>query len=164
MVGAEAVGDVDPNGEVVGGHKMMETRNDNDNDDVIKQHVWGLTYIDELCQIGVNTDPSDPNEADCETFYYAAQNANFNVLGIVDASGDLVEHYDYTPYGQRTVFKSAGTDDPLAMSPIMTTQRITADSVVQPYGLCTVGHQGLLHDEEFGLIYNRGRYVHSWET
>ncbi|MCP4589558.1 MAG: hypothetical protein GY842_02315 [bacterium] len=26
-------------------------------------------------------------------------------------------------------------------------------------GLCDFGHQGLLHDKEFGLIYNRARYL-----
>jgi len=26
--------------------------------------------------------------------------------------------------------------------------------------LCEIGHQGLMHDKEFGLIHNRARYLH----
>jgi YD repeat-containing protein len=84
--------------------QFIETRDGSD--EVLKQHVWGLTYIDELVQVGFNDDPTDDNEGDgtqslCETFYYACQDANFNVLGIVDADGALTERYDYTSYGQR---------------------------------------------------------------
>ena len=46
------------------------------------------------------------------------------------------------------------------MCPIFDSQRVTADSTSQPYGLCEFGHQGLYHDEETGIIYNRARYVH----
>ncbi len=138
------------------GQSMVEMRNGSD--DVIKQYVWGLTYVDELLQIGINDDPADEGEDDCETFYYVLQDANFNVLGIVEADGDLKERYEYSPYGQRTVYKSAGSDDPLCMSPIMDSQPVVISSVDQPYGLCDIGHQGLLHDKEFSLIYNRARY------
>jgi hypothetical protein len=33
---------------------MIETRNGSG--DVLQQYVWGLTYIDELVQVGVNTE------------------------------------------------------------------------------------------------------------
>ena len=46
------------------------------------------------------------------------------------------------------------------MCPILDSQRVVADSTTQPYGLCELGHQGLYHDEEIGIIYNRARYVH----
>src|SRR4030065_932982 len=32
------------------------------------------------------------------------QDANYNVIGLVDHTGRLVERCDYTPYGQRTVY------------------------------------------------------------
>ena len=57
--------------------------------------------------------PADPGEDDdgadglqnvCERFFYACQDANYNVIGIVSANGDLTERYEYTPYGQRTIF------------------------------------------------------------
>jgi len=89
--------------------------------------VWGTQYVDELVQIGHNDEPPSPRsyvgpgpedagEDGCETFYYACHNANFNVMGIVTAGGDLTERYEYTPYGQRSVFKSPGSNDPLCMS------------------------------------------------
>lgn len=40
----------------------------------------------------------------CERHFYALPDANYNVLGMVNAAGNLVERYSYTPYGQRTVF------------------------------------------------------------
>ncbi len=45
--------------------------------------AWGLGYVDELVQIGINDDPTDAGEDDCETFYWAMQDANYNVLGMV---------------------------------------------------------------------------------
>ena len=76
---------------------------------VLKQYVWGLTYIDELCQIATNQDPQNADIEDgenyCEWFSYALADTNFNILGVVTAdSGRLAEHYEYTPYGRRTVY------------------------------------------------------------
>ena len=56
------------------------------------------------------------------------QDANYNVLGIVESDGDLKERYEYTPYGQRTIYKSAGSEDATCKSPILESQRVTADS------------------------------------
>ena len=125
----------------------------------LKQHLWGARYVDDLVQIAVNDDPTDANEADCESFYYPMQNANFNVIGLSDANGTLVERYEYTPYGQRTVYKKAGSDDELTTAPLYHSQRVETDAGRAPYGLCDVGHQGLMHDEQFGLVYNRNRYL-----
>ena len=44
------------------------------------------------------------------------QDSNFNVLGIVDATGTLVERYEYTSYGRRTVFHIPGSNNQLAMA------------------------------------------------
>jgi hypothetical protein len=113
----KAVGADDPNADVMGdwaathhyyhnGRNMIETRNAASQ--VLKQQVWGLTYVDELVQVGLNQDPSNAStgttENNCERFFWACQDANFNVVGLVSASGDLVERYEYTPYGRRTVF------------------------------------------------------------
>ena len=143
---------------------MIETRNGSD--EVIKQHVWGTQYIDESIQIGINTNPGEDDDGgeagmqdNCDTFYWTAQDANYNVLGLFNSDGDLVERYEYTPYGQRTVFRSPGSDDTLAMAPTLESRRVEVGGVAQPYGLCDIGHQGLIHDKEFGLIYNRRRYL-----
>ncbi len=85
---------------------------DNGSGQMLKQYVWGLKYIDELCQIGMNIDPANADtvqysENIAERFFYALQDANYNVLGVIGASGYLAERYEYTPYGQRTVYSHA---------------------------------------------------------
>jgi len=74
------------------GQRMIETRDGCDY--VRKQYVWGVGYVDELVQIATNF--GDNNL--CDRFYYACQDANYNVLGVTDAAGVLVERYEYTPY------------------------------------------------------------------
>ena len=135
--------------------RLLETRNGDD--DVLKQHVWGVRYIDELVQVAVNTNPGTDNT--CDAAYYAIQNANFSLVGLTKSDGTLVERYEYTPYGQRTVFGKPGSDDDLTMSALHHSQQIS-DGTRQPYTLCDIGHQGLMHDREFGLIAARYR-VHS---
>jgi hypothetical protein len=63
-------------------------------------------------QIGVNQDPPNAStsitearrENLCERFFWACQDSNYNVLGLVYATGVLAERYEYTPYGKRTVY------------------------------------------------------------
>ena len=76
----------------------------------VKQFVWGKGYIDELVQTSINSNPTA--QSICDTPYWACQDANWNVLGLVDSTGTLTERYEYTAYGQRLVFISAGTNDP----------------------------------------------------
>jgi hypothetical protein len=67
--------------------------------------------VDDLVQIAVNQDPQNADtchergatENLCERFFWVLQDTNFNVLGVVTATGDLGEHYEYTPYGERRV-------------------------------------------------------------
>src|SRR5690606_14169731 len=98
--------------------KCMGRTSENGSEQVIQQFVWGNSggmYIDELVEIAVNDDPiGDSDFSESENFlgYYTQHNANFNVIGLTDAAGNLVERYEYTPYGQRQVYKSAGTNDP----------------------------------------------------
>jgi RHS repeat-associated protein len=142
------------------GQSTIESRNGSSQ--VIKQQVWGLKYIDELVQQANNLNPSTNN--DClettDKQYWAMCDANHNVLGVADKTGLLVERYEYTPYGERKVFFSAGTSDPGCYNPTLVSQRVVISSTAQPWGLCEFGHQGLLHDEEIGLVYNRARMLH----
>ena len=145
------------------GSQVIEVRNGSD--DVLKQYVWGGLYIDELIEVGINDDPTDGTEDNVESFYFAQHDASFNVIGLTDGDGDLVERYFYSPYGDRQVFHSAGTNDPSAHTRTQLSQRVTISSVDQPYGLCEIGFQGLMHDEGlpvFGgqLICNRARMLH----
>jgi hypothetical protein len=89
------------------GQRMVELRDDSSGagDIALKQYVWGQGYVDEIVEIAVNGDPttdSDCMEASPDARYYPLQDANYNVLGLVDKDGDLVERYEYTPYGPRT--------------------------------------------------------------
>jgi YD repeat-containing protein len=61
--------------------------------------VWGLRYVDELVLRDRDTDAN----GSLDERLYAMQDANYNVTGIVDTSGAVVERYTYTPYGVRTV-------------------------------------------------------------
>ena len=176
--------------------------------------------MDELVQIGINQEPSNATsgtatENVCERFFWVTQDANYNVIGVFSAYGDLIERYEYTPYGQRTIFtrgwimadftgdgvvnggdyafwadesgtnptsradvvgdgvvnggdytvyvdhygESLPANDTLAMYPVLESFRSPV-SGGGGIGLCDIGHQGLMHDKEFGLVYNRARYFH----
>jgi hypothetical protein len=73
---------------------------------------------------------------------------------VVNATGSLAERYEYSAYGQRQVFTSAGSNDPGCYTPILASRKITISSLSQPWGLNEVGHQGLLHDEQANVIYS----------
>ena len=73
------------------------------------------------------------------------------------SDGTLEERYEYTPYGERTVYMRAGSADEKTSAPLYESQRVEVASVRQPYGLCDFGHQGLALDKEFGQYYNRSR-------
>jgi RHS repeat-associated protein len=100
---------------------------------MVDQYVWGVRYIDEL----VCRDDDTPRRL------YAIQDANFNLTGITDVSGAVVERYLYDPYGDRTITNAAWTI-------------ISATA----YAWCVV-QQGLMTDQESTLICNRLRIYSS---
>jgi len=138
------------------GQRNIEVRNGSNM--VLKQQVWNAGYVDSLAQQGVNSSPT--TQTTCDTFYGVCQDANYNVLGLVNASGALAERYEYSPYGQRTVLDSAGANDPGLYAASLVSQRVVIGGLNQPYGLCEFGHQGLIHDDESGLVFNRARTLH----
>jgi RHS repeat-associated protein len=135
------------------GDSLIETRNGSDVR--IKQHVWGTRYVDELCQLTAYPATGDEDPI----HYWACQDSNYNVLGVVDSDAVLVERYEYEPYGERTAFFSPGTNDVGCYAPTQTSRRVTLAGSGS-MGVCEVGHQGLIHDEEVGLVYNRARQLH----
>jgi len=137
------------------GHSPVEVRNGDG--DTIKQQVWGTQYVDELVQLAVNDDPTDEYENTCESTYWALQDANYNVLGLVESDGALKERYEYAAYGGRQVFGSAGSNDTLCGSLLTNSQHPVAG---YPHSLNEFGHQGLFFDKEWGLSYVRTRYLH----
>jgi RHS repeat-associated protein len=97
------------------------------------QYYWGTRYVDELiCR----------NNTSGRMF--ALQDANFNVTAITDdtATAAVQERYVFYPYGQRLIY----------------------DASWSPRGSSSydwlIGHQGLMHDAESGLIYNNNRILH----
>ncbi len=137
------------------GQSMIEERNGSNQS--IKDRVWGLTYIDEAVQTRVNTNPTGTASW---TSYWLCQDSNFNVLGMANSSGTLTERYEYSAYGQRQVFVSSGSNDPGCYTPSsMSTRVVATGSVIEPWGISDNGHQGLMHDEEDGLVYDRARML-----
>jgi RHS repeat-associated protein len=97
-----------------------------------KQYVWGVRYVDEL----ICRDDATPERL------YAMQDANFNLTGICNSSGGVVERYLFDPYGNRAIMNGSWG-------------AISASA----YNW-SIGHQGLMHDVESGLVYNRYRLLH----
>jgi len=81
------------------GQQIIETRDGSNN--VVQQLIHGMQYIDELVMVRVK------NKGDL----YVHQDANWNVIGLTDLGGRLVERYVYTPYGELTVHQSTGYGD-----------------------------------------------------
>jgi RHS repeat-associated protein len=95
-----------------------------------KQYVWGVRYVDEL----VCRDDTTPQRL------YAMQDANFNLTSICNSSGGVVERYVFDPYGNRAIMNGSWG-------------AISASA----YNW-SIGHQGLINDEETSLLYVRRRY------
>ena len=100
-----------------------------------KQHTWGLRYIDDL----VEYDQDDVGNLDQR--HYALPGMNYNITSIATTSGAIAERYEYSPYGERLVLDADYSDDVDGISDVGN----------------DIGHQGLMHDEEMGLIQNRLR-------
>jgi RHS repeat-associated protein len=98
-----------------------------------KQFVWGIRYIDEL----VCRDAATPQRL------YSCQDANLNLTAITNASGTVQERNLFDPYGNRTVMNASWT--------IITSSAYAWN----------VAYQGLMHEDESGLFYARGRYQDS---
>lgn len=85
------------------GDSNVETRNGSD--DTIKRMVWGTNYIDELVQVRLSTGELQyPSGLYDLNSHWICQDANYNVVGMVNDSGGLEERYEYSPYGQRKTF------------------------------------------------------------
>ena len=152
------------------GDSVVETRVGNDEDSTVHtQYVWGSTYIDELVQIGVNDKWDDDDEGagvafvKCDSFYWACQDANYNVTQLYDSDGALVERYIYTPHGRREVFIPADSDTFGTHAIGQKSQRVIEvnSEEEKTFSICDIGHQGLMYDKEIDLHYNRARYLES---
>ncbi len=104
----------------------------------IYQYVWSNRYIDALVLRDKNTDAD--GLCDDERLYYLTD-ANFNVTALVDANGDAVERYTYSPYGKVTIHDATWTN---------TRNTSSYDNQVL--------YTGRRLDGETGLYFYRARY------
>jgi YD repeat-containing protein len=64
--------------------------------DAKQQYVWGLRYIDEVILRDRDTDEN----GSLDERLFSMQDANWNVVGIIDDAGICVERYSYFAYGK----------------------------------------------------------------
>jgi RHS repeat-associated protein len=107
-----------------------------------EQFVWHPYYIDALATRFYDSDVNTPTGV---VQHYFTHDANFNATSVVDTSGNVVERYDYSPYGE-PIFLDANFD-------------FDADSVSDIAHSRTYTGQRL--DTETGLYQYRNRYYHA---
>lgn len=95
----------------------------------VESYAWGVRYVDELLWRFDSTWKR----------IYAMQDANFNCTAICDSSGNMLERYQFDPYGNRVV-----------LSPSWTVISASAYD-------WTVAHQGLAFETDIGLYNCRNR-------
>jgi len=78
--------------------QVLEIRQDQE-PNAYEQYVWGANYIDAaVVRWHDGNLDGDLNDQGDNTLYYT-YDGNFNVTGLVEPDGDVVERYDYDPYG-----------------------------------------------------------------
>jgi RHS repeat-associated protein len=78
--------------------QVLEERQYEDPDWLLnKQYVWGIRYIDEL--VLRDQDTSDPINGTLNQRHYALQDANFNVVALINTNGSVGRRYSYDAYG-----------------------------------------------------------------
>ncbi len=69
------------------------------------RNVWGITYVNDL----VVREQSTTTPGTLDQRRYVQHDANFNTTALTDSSGNVVERYQYDPYGAMTVLNADGT-------------------------------------------------------
>ncbi|WP_428940598.1 RHS repeat domain-containing protein [Fontivita pretiosa] len=119
--------------------QVLEERVDGRSNPQERQYVWGIGYVDEL----ILRDRDTADDGNLNQRHYGLQDANYSLTCIIDTAGDAAERYVYTPYGTRDI-RSADFSSSLSSSAVG----------------WNIGHQGLMHDTNTSLIYNRMRMLH----
>jgi len=74
----------------------------------LRSFVHGLSYIDEHVMMWDAVNSTSPSD---DWPYYYIQDRMYNVRGLMDRQGALVERYAYDPYGLPLIRESAGRGD-----------------------------------------------------
>ena len=77
------------------GYKLIEERNALDNNAAVRKYVWQPEALDRDVPLTVYDGVSDKT-------YYFHTDANKNVTELSDESGNVVAHYEYSPFGSLT--------------------------------------------------------------
>jgi len=115
---------------------------------VIEQYVDGA--LDRFFVFGIYVDEPLMMQTNTNDKYFYCTDAQYSVTCLLDEYGDIVERYDYTPYGTMEVYTDAGTDS----------LWFTADDEYNENN--EIGNlfrfTGQQYDKETGLSYFRTRY------
>ena len=117
-----------------------------------RQFVYGI-YLDEPLVMDVNGNANgsciDFGSGDSRYFYH--QNLNYSVVGLTNASGVLVEAYEYGPYGRHITFSHGGG-----------AVLFNGTDTMTPGSASTLGnpflYTGQRFDSETGMYYYKHRY------
>ncbi|MCG3137129.1 MAG: hypothetical protein HJJLKODD_00972 [Phycisphaerae bacterium] len=98
--------------------------------------VYGFDYVDEPVAIWRYSSPTSA------VLYFVMRDGNYNVTGLVDVNGNLVDQYSFDPYGNYLAAETAAG------------QAINWETTIlkSPFG-----HQGLLYLPEIKCYHNRAR-------
>jgi RHS repeat-associated protein len=102
-----------------------------------RRYVWSPVYVDALVLRDRDTDAN----GSLDERLYVIQDANFNVVALLDTSGNVVERYTYSPFGVQTVYDAS----------------YTVRGGGSAYSF-THGFQGMAHDSVAGLNPQRWRW------
>ncbi|NOT01736.1 MAG: hypothetical protein HOP29_14030, partial [Phycisphaerales bacterium] len=66
----------------------------------VREYIYGPDYVDEHMAQIVPGDPEATPEPTEDEIVYTLQDANYNVVALLDADGTVLRQYSWTPYGQ----------------------------------------------------------------
>ena len=122
-------------------NQELEVREGSETAAALEQFVWHPHYIDALAVRYYDTG-DDGSMDSADDVFYVTHDANYNVTSLIDTSENVLERYDYTPYGELLVRDADFSDD--------------ADNVSDTENNYT--YTGRKFDPESGLYYYRARY------
>jgi RHS repeat-associated protein len=78
---------------------------------VTDQNIWNIDFVNDLLLRDDNSTSGSlgTSGSGLGKRLYSQHDANFNVTSITDASGNVLQRFVYTPYGQQTVLTTAWT-------------------------------------------------------
>jgi RHS repeat-associated protein len=82
--------------------QVVEERQTTSGGTQIKTNVWGQQYVNDLVSSDVT--PADSSTA---TRYYFEHDGNFDTTAVTDASGNVLQRFEYDPYGKLTVLSAS---------------------------------------------------------